>query len=1542
MNKKSNRIKNITIVLLALLLLGIAAGPASATVTNLAVSDNNDGIFFVNETIYVTWNSNVTGTEYLNLSNSTGAIISNGSVTANTLVNGIYSFNKSIILTSTNDSTTAINKLYINETAAADAVNYTVKQDVLINKITGVTLTTSTNSTSLSANDAVLQGDVINVSVTTTGPLETASRTGATGLTLAFNGTDINALADNSSSVGNYTGSFRASNLGNNFIANITSGGAVLNNSVSYNVTQLDIGVSAVAASSNETGFFTQFNVTNDTNVQSYINRSYNFTVTLGSARPNDRFFYGSDSNITTSSEGRTAYFNLLAGNNSINNVTLVQLNASSLDTASSGSITIVNSTIGYSQTLSYDVFSGNITITTPANLSSYDIGSNITLSGSIVNASENFSVTAYYSANESINIPLNGTDGLVGSNQSATNKTFSIVWNTNATWTNDQLPAGAWRIQLSNATYGHSANVTVTLNDFISVTPDVSSTTLANPFNVTILSSRLNGTNVNITVYAINATSGQTTLNNTITVSLANYSVVSANRSNATFNINLSAIDGEFTNLSKSKPWGANYVNIKVFVNTTTTNVNATTSLIPAWDNLTTNFPATAVPGQTLALGGTITRLNGTGINYSITGSNYVNISVFNNSYNFNATTGVSAFSANWSTILMSGTDNLAPGTYTIVVNDSFVTKTTSIELLAGSIIFSVSPAEAKINDTVWFNGTTNLATGTPINVTISKGAITIANESLINGTVSSSGTFNITWIPFNSTTNISSAGFVQPVTSYAVLLWSNVSGNQYSSSGNVSIRNTLTANDVTVVPGDNFTIAGTTNRVNGTVIYINIKQLSFNINHSTTATVSSGQFNNSTLWAKGDFTSGGTNLQTGDYAVTVNDGVTTNTSTMHVVSGTLSITAPTGSQNFNLNDTITISGTTNKADGTVINFTIVGPMGYSNNTITTTVSNGAFTANWNTVNAYSNGIGTYYITAANTTSSLSATVGINLVTPTLTSITVTPANATITSDQTQQFTATGNAAISPAAIWSSSNATVGTINSSTGLFTAIKVGTATITATSGNVSGNTTVTVTVGSLASIAVSPSAPTLLVNATQNFTATGADADGNAVSITSAWNSSNGSVGTIDASTGVFSALATGTSTINATSGSVTGTAVVTVTAEAVTPSAVINEFIPGPSSLTYISDRIELYNPTSTAINLTGWTISSPPSSVDVAALDGLTIPANGYLDLEEAYQFSFSLAATGDQIVLKNGTTVVDQVSFGNYDDGNVADNAPAPGVDNSTGRSPNGVDTGVDSADFAVFTTPTLGASNTPVPALSVSASPTTVTVGTPTSVTFTVTPALSGVLVTLSGAGVSVNGTTTNGTVTITGVNASSAGTITATASLTGYTSGTITVTAGVPVVGTLSIIANRTNVSIVTSPIPATSVLFTVRLDGALTSGATVTLSGAATGNGTTDATGTVVIPVSPTMNGTITATATSGANTATKALTAKGDVSGDNLVNIVDALFIAQYTVGTRTLSATTQVFADVNGDGQVTIVDALFIAQATVGLPDRPVPKAGN
>jgi len=57
---------------------------------------------------------------------------------------------------------------------------------------------------------------------------------------------------------------------------------------------------------------------------------------------------------------------------------------------------------------------------------------------------------------------------------------------------------------------------------------------------------------------------------------------------------------------------------------------------------------------------------------------------------------------------------------------------------------------------------------------------------------------------------------------------------------------------------------------------------------------------------------------------------------------------------------------------------------------------------------------------------------------------------------------------------------------------------------------------------------------------------------------------------------------------------------------------------------------------------------------------------------------------------------------------------------------------------------------------------------------------------------------------------------------------------------------------------------------------------------------------------------------------------EGDVTRDNVTNIVDAMFIAQYTVGLRDFDVNQLVCADTNDDGTVNIVDAMHIAQYTV------------
>jgi hypothetical protein len=182
----------------------------------------------------------------------------------------------------------------------------------------------------------------------------------------------------------------------------------------------------------------------------------------------------------------------------------------------------------------------------------------------------------------------------------------------------------------------------------------------------------------------------------------------------------------------------------------------------------------------------------------------------------------------------------------------------------------------------------------------------------------------------------------------------------------------------------------------------------------------------------------------------------------------------------------------------------------------------------------------------------------------PGLTStITISPTSVTLAPGGTQQFTveaknADGDILALPDPIWAVS-AGGGTITS-TGLYTAgTTAGTFanSVSVTCNGVTATATVIVIAGPLATITVTPN-PTLLIGATQQFTAVGHDANGNVVAITPVWSTVN-PPGTIVAGTGLFTAgNTTGTfpNTVRATSGTIFGTATVTVIASP--PPSTIN------------------------------------------------------------------------------------------------------------------------------------------------------------------------------------------------------------------------------------------------------------------------------------------------------------------------------------------------------------------------------------------------
>lgn len=100
-------------------------------------------------------------------------------------------------------------------------------------------------------------------------------------------------------------------------------------------------------------------------------------------------------------------------------------------------------------------------------------------------------------------------------------------------------------------------------------------------------------------------------------------------------------------------------------------------------------------------------------------------------------------------------------------------------------------------------------------------------------------------------------------------------------------------------------------------------------------------------------------------------------------------------------------------------------------------------------------------------------------------------------------------------------------------------------------------------------------------------------------------------------------------------------------------------------------DWIELYNNTSTAINLAGYYLSDDADEPLKWAFPDVTIAANGYLIIwadddedQEGLHSNFKLSANGETILLSNPDgQLVDQVTYGGQTE------------DISTGRSPNGI---------------------------------------------------------------------------------------------------------------------------------------------------------------------------------------------------------------------------------------------------------------------------
>ncbi len=178
------------------------------------------------------------------------------------------------------------------------------------------------------------------------------------------------------------------------------------------------------------------------------------------------------------------------------------------------------------------------------------------------------------------------------------------------------------------------------------------------------------------------------------------------------------------------------------------------------------------------------------------------------------------------------------------------------------------------------------------------------------------------------------------------------------------------------------------------------------------------------------------------------------------------------------------------------------------------------------------------------------------------LVSIQITPENPSLARGTTRQLTATGiysdnsTQDLTRQVTWTvidPSVASVSNADGSDGLATALAVGSATVSAALGTVSGTTNLEVTAATLVAIEVSPADPSLSKGTTRQLTATGTYTDNSTQDLTRqvTWTVIDPSVASVSnaaGTNGLATALAVGPATVSATLGSVFGTTTLTVTA----------------------------------------------------------------------------------------------------------------------------------------------------------------------------------------------------------------------------------------------------------------------------------------------------------------------------------------------------------------------------------------------------------
>ena len=478
---------------------------------------------------------------------------------------------------------------------------------------------------------------------------------------------------------------------------------------------------------------------------------------------------------------------------------------------------------------------------------------------------------------------------------------------------------------------------------------------------------------------------------------------------------------------------------------------------------------------------------------------------------------------------------------------------QTSVATIAAGGLATGITVGASTITATSGsITGTATLTVGQPVLVAI---AVTPANSSFALGTtlqLAATGTYSdgstldltatATWSSANSSTATVNA---QGVASSVAVGSTSVTATAGSVGGSTTVTvTTATLVSIAVTPAIPTLPLGITQQFTATGAF----------SDGTTQNITGSVQWSSNTPAVATITTTGlaTSVAQGSATITATSGSVTGSATLTATAATLvsiAVTPATSSIAPGTTEQFTATGT--YTDGSTQNLTNAATWS-SDTPATATISSAGF--------ATSEAQGTANILA--TFGVVSGSSELTVTAATLVSIAINPPTATIALGTMQPFTATGTFSdgttqtLTQTAHWSSATASVATISDTAitaGLASTLSAGTTMISVSSGSVSGSATLVVNPVTLVSIAMSPQAPTTVLGATQQFTATGTFSDGSTQDVTSlaTWSSSSASTAIVSNSVGSYGLATTsgqGTATISATSNAISASTALTVTA----------------------------------------------------------------------------------------------------------------------------------------------------------------------------------------------------------------------------------------------------------------------------------------------------------------------------------------------------------------------------------------------------------